>query len=127
RRLSNKILKDIDAISRFETAFLDDADVVVVSYGTPARSAKSAVKAARGEGIKAGYIRLITVWPFHHERLRALCGGAKEVITVEMNLGQIVGEVKRSVACNARTSLISSPGVEPPTPWEILSRIREVA
>ncbi|MEM3439367.1 MAG: 2-oxoacid:acceptor oxidoreductase subunit alpha [Candidatus Bathyarchaeia archaeon] len=126
RRLSNKILKNIDAIARFETAFLDDADVIVVSYGTPARSAKSAVKAAREEGIKAGYVRLITVWPFHHERLRALCGRAKEVITVEMNLGQIVGEVKKAVACNARTSLVSSPGVEPPTPWEILSRIREV-
>jgi len=127
RRLSNKILKNIDAISKFETALLDDADVVVVSYGTPARSAKSAVKAAREEGIKAGYVRLITVWPFHYERLRALCGKAKEVITVEMNLGQIVGEVKKAVACNARVSLVSSPGVEPPTPWEILSKIREVA
>ena len=73
----------------FATAFSISA--MVISYGAPSRSAITAVKKARNEGIKAGYIKIDTVWPFPEEKILEASKNAQKVIVVELNLGKIGG------------------------------------
>ncbi len=94
-RLGEKIRRNADEIIRTEELFLDDAEIVVISYGCTARSARRAVAEARQQGIKVGLLRLISVWPFPENLIRDLAGQAKTFIVAEMNLGQIRREVER--------------------------------
>jgi len=85
-------------LARFEEISMEDAEVVVVAYGGTARSAKKAVRDARAEGIKAGLLRVITLWPFPETRVAKLREmGLKAVIVPEMNMGQYVLPVKRVI------------------------------
>jgi 2-oxoglutarate ferredoxin oxidoreductase subunit alpha len=96
RRIADKIRNRREQLSKFEEVYMDDAEVVVMAYGGAARSAKKAVKDARAEGIKAGLLRFITLWPFPEERVSKLRDmGLKAVIVPEMNLGQYVLPIKR--------------------------------
>ncbi len=92
-RMAQKIRSRRDQLSMFEEIQMDDAEVVVVSYGGTARSAKKAVKDARAEGVKAGLLRVITLWPFPERRVSRLRDmGLKAVIIpalAEMNLGAV--------------------------------------
>jgi 2-oxoglutarate ferredoxin oxidoreductase subunit alpha len=125
KRLCGKILlniKDIVEVMEYET---EDAEVIVLAYGSPARSAMSAVKMARKEKIKAGLFRLITVWPFCEERVFSLSKKASVIIVPEINNGQIVREVERAVKGKAKViSLTRQARIH--TPQEILNIIREV-
>jgi 2-oxoglutarate ferredoxin oxidoreductase subunit alpha len=126
RRLCEKIIKNKHDIIEYEERFLEDADIVVVAYGIPARSALRAVKDAREAGIKAGMLRLITVWPFCEEKIAELAGKTRALIVPEINMGQIVREVERS--SKGKTRVISMPKLaEMHTPQEILSKIKEVS
>lgn len=122
-RLCEKIRKNADKIIRVEEVTLDDADVVVVAYGIVARSALSAVRKARAEGIKAGLLRPITLWPFPETHVQGIAKQAKTIIVPEMNCGQVVREVER---CAKTTPVVfmSKFGEEPHTPLEILEEIR---
>jgi 2-oxoglutarate ferredoxin oxidoreductase subunit alpha len=80
-----------------EVAFCDDADVVVVAFGTPARYIRSAVKALREDGVRAGYVRPITLLPFPSEAVAAAAEGAKVVAVYENNQGQMVDDVRLAV------------------------------
>jgi 2-oxoglutarate ferredoxin oxidoreductase subunit alpha len=122
RRLCEKINRNADKIMRVEEVMLDDADVVVVAYGIVARSALSAVRKAREAGIKAGLLRLITLWPFPDEYIAKVTDHAKAIVVPEMNCGQIVREVER--AAKTSVSFLSKLGEEPHTPIEILDLIR---
>ena len=83
---------------RWEEVNTEDAEVILVAYGTPARIALSAAEQLRAQGIKAGVLRPITVWPFPHARLRELAeGGCKGFLAVEMSQGQMVDEVRMAV------------------------------
>jgi 2-oxoglutarate ferredoxin oxidoreductase subunit alpha len=123
RRLCDKIRKNADKIIRVEEVTLDGADVVVVAYGIVARSALSAVRKARAEGIKAGLLRPITLWPFPETYVERIAKQAKTIIVPEMNCGQVVREVER---CARTTPVVfmSKFGEEPHTPLEILEEIR---
>ena len=124
-RLNNKILRDKGKLTKIETRQLDDAEVAVISYGTPARCVLSAVKTAREEGIKAGYVRLITIWPFNNEMIGKMLEHVNKIIVVELNFGQIVREVQRSV--EAKSEVYFVPEIAKlPTPQKILNKIREV-
>ena len=79
---------------RAETFLTEDADVVVVAFGASARVARSAVVSAREAGIRAGLVRPITLWPFPARAIEATVGTAKAYLTVEMNMGQMVDDVR---------------------------------
>jgi 2-oxoglutarate ferredoxin oxidoreductase subunit alpha len=122
-RLCNKIRKNEDKIIRVEETMLGDADVAVVAYGIVARSALSAIRKAREKGIKAGLLRLITLWPFPEKRVAQLAEQTKAIVVPEMNCGQMVLEVERK-AKETPVAFLSKLGEEPHTPLEILEEIR---
>jgi 2-oxoglutarate ferredoxin oxidoreductase subunit alpha len=95
RRLNRKIQVHAAEISLTDEVLTDDAELIVVSYGCTARSARRAVLAARERGIKAGMLRLITVWPFPQGKVRELANRARRFVVAEMNLGQMAREVER--------------------------------
>jgi 2-oxoglutarate ferredoxin oxidoreductase subunit alpha len=94
-RLMGKIRNNLEEIVMTEDYRLDDAEVAIVSYGVSARTSYTAVDQARAMGIKAGLLRLVTVWPFAEARIRELAQRMKGFITVEINMGQIGREVQR--------------------------------
>ncbi len=124
RYLTDKIEKHIDEITMTRSYEMEDADVVFISYGCSARSARGAVEKLRESGVKAGLLQLQTVWPFPKKEVTAALGQAKVVAVPELNLGQIFQEV---AACNKGTKLISIPKVkgELLTPQEIIDAIKE--
>lgn len=109
-RLVDKIRKNRDKIIRTQGLYLDDAEVVVVSYGISARCAMQAVRDARSEGIKAGMIKLDTVWPFPEELIRSVATRSKAMIMAEINGGQMVLELERSAGGACPVSLVSNYG-----------------
>jgi 2-oxoglutarate ferredoxin oxidoreductase subunit alpha len=126
-RLWNKVEKKAEQLSKIESAYLEDAQVVVLSYGSVARSVKSAVLEARGRGLKVGYLRLITIWPFQDKVIKDIAKKKpKAIIFPEMNMGKMVREAERAVG--GRTDVISlpKPGVELHKPREIYDLIRRV-
>jgi 2-oxoglutarate ferredoxin oxidoreductase subunit alpha len=125
RRLVDKVRKHTDDIVRFEEHGVADAKVVLVAYGITSRVAMRAVQLAREEGIRAGLLRPIVVWPFPEKRIGELAGKSKGFVVVEMNYGQIVYEVERCAAGRARTLLVEHGGGTVHDPEEILEAIRE--
>ncbi len=125
-RLFDKINKNLDDIIDYEEFMLDDAEYVVLSYGSTARSAKSAVKKLRAEGIKVGMFRPITIWPFPEERVLELSKQVKSIVVAEMNLGQLVLEVERVVKSNADVFHVGKANGEVVTPNEIVDKVKEV-
>lgn len=123
RRLCEKIGKNADKIIKVEEVMLDDVDVVVVAYGIVARAALSAVRKAREKGIKAGLLRLITLWPFPEKQVAKVAQEAERIVVPEMNCGQLVREVERA-AKETPVSFLGKLGEEPHTPLEILESIR---
>jgi 2-oxoglutarate ferredoxin oxidoreductase subunit alpha len=123
-RLCNKILYKTNEIAALKTMFTEDADVIIISYGAPSRSVVTAVKKARKNGLKAGFIKLDTVWPFPEDILRDISKNAQRVIVVEMNLGQIFHEVQR-VLKSHKVELLPKIGGEMHKPDEILERIEK--
>jgi 2-oxoglutarate ferredoxin oxidoreductase subunit alpha len=122
-RLCDKIRKNADKIIRVDGVMLDDAEVVVVAYGIVARAGLSAVKKAREEGIKAGLLRPITLWPFPEKNVAEAAKKAEKIVVAEMNYGQLVREVERS-AKETPVTFLSKLGEDPHTPMEILGAIR---
>jgi 2-oxoglutarate ferredoxin oxidoreductase subunit alpha len=107
RRLFDKISVAEDEIVQWDEEGVEDADVIVVSYGITARVARMAVQMARDEGIKAGSLRLIVVWPFAEKRIRELARTAKAFVVPEINRGQMVLEVER--CARGQADVISVP------------------
>jgi 2-oxoglutarate ferredoxin oxidoreductase subunit alpha len=105
RRLVEKITRARDEICEFEADGVEDADVVVVSYGITSRVARRAVQMARAKGLKVGTFRLVTIWPFPENQIRQLAGMARALVVPELNLGQISLEVER---CAAGRTLVGS-------------------
>ena len=109
---------------RWEEYKLDDADVVITAFGTIGRISKSVVEKAREEGIKVGLFRPITLWPFPYERLEEIVKGKRLVLDVEMNMGQMLEDVKLAVKDNARVAFYKRMGGMVPTPEEILNALK---
>jgi 2-oxoglutarate ferredoxin oxidoreductase subunit alpha len=125
QRLADKIVKYKDEIVEFEEYLLDDADVVVLAYGISSRPAKRAVRLARDRGIRAGMLRLRTLWPFADKRVRELAPTVKGYVVPEINMGQVALEVERVVAGTCKVRHIGCSG-RIHQPEEILVAIEEV-
>jgi 2-oxoglutarate ferredoxin oxidoreductase subunit alpha len=125
-RLRNKITHNIDKIVDVEETEMDDAEVVIVTYGISARSSLGALRQARDKGLKVGMLRLRTVWPFPEEVLRERVDRVAGFVVPELNLGQIVLEVERAVCGRATVRHVPHAGGAIHDPETILSAIEEV-
>jgi len=112
---------------RFKEYFIEDAEIVVIGFGTAGRIALSAVRAARAQGIKVGLFRPVTVSPYPYARVAELGSRAKTLLVVEMNSGQMLEDVR--LAVNGRTPIefYGRLGGVVPFPDEILSEIQRLA
>jgi len=127
QRLIDKIRVNKHDIIQREEDGLEDAEVVICSYGISARTAMWPMELARKEGIKVGLLRLITVWPFPEERVRELARKVKAFVVPELNLGQITLEVERCAAGQAEVILVPHPGGDVHEPGRVLEAIRKTA
>ena len=127
RRLLDKLKPLENGRGLCETEGLEDAEVVVVSYGITSRVAQHALLAARKGGVRAAKFRLITAWPFPTERIRNLAAKVKAFVVPELNLGQMVYEVERAAAGRARVIPVSHAGGGVHKPEAILEAIMEAA
>jgi 2-oxoglutarate ferredoxin oxidoreductase subunit alpha len=105
---------------------VNNADIVVVAYGVAARIVRSAVSRARQEGIKVGWIRPVTLWPFPTEQISKAANEFRILLTVEMSLGQMVEDVKLAVAGKAPVLFYGRPGGGVPTVEQVLEKIRQM-
>ena len=127
RRLSDKILKNVEKISDVRLEDCDDADIIVVSYGITSRVASAAVEMARERGIKVGCARLVVCWPFPDHIIRALSQKAQAIVVVELNLGQMVREVQRVASSDAGVYFVDHAGGSVHEPERILDTIIQAA
>ncbi|MHC4737627.1 MAG: 3-methyl-2-oxobutanoate dehydrogenase subunit VorB [Planctomycetota bacterium] len=105
---------------------VEDADVVVVAYGVAARIVVSAVERVREEGIKVGWIRPITLWPFPSEQINRVADELRIFLTVEMSCGQMVEDVKMAVAGKAPVVFYGRAGGAVPSVEEVVNQIRQL-
>jgi 2-oxoglutarate ferredoxin oxidoreductase subunit alpha len=105
---------------------VDDAEIVVVAYGIAARIVRGAVNKARQEGIKVGWIRPITLWPFPTEQIRRAADNFKIFLTVELSCGQMVEDVKLAVAGKVPVLFYGRPGGGVPTVEQVLEKIKQL-
>ncbi|MBQ9065797.1 MAG: 3-methyl-2-oxobutanoate dehydrogenase subunit VorB [Blautia sp.] len=110
-----------------EEYMLEDAEIVVAAFGIAARVAKNAVNAARAEGIKAGLIRPITLWPFPEKTFKKALGTAKQFISVELSMGQMIEDVRLATGCAVPVTLCKRAGGMIPSPEQVYNSIREAA
>ena len=126
-RLFRKISQRFPEIQMGEVDQVEGADVTVIAYGCVARSAKRAVREAGERGIKAGFVKLTTIWPFMRSLVEPVLKSSKTVLVPEMNMGQISREVKRINQGYTRVLTLNKVDGTIITPEEILTRMTEVA
>lgn len=120
-----KIYQNLDDIIKYKEYFLDDAEVLIFSFGISARSALAAVKTARAQGIKAGLFQALTIWPFPRAALQERFKKIKKVLTVEMNMGQMKYEVERIAPRDVEKQTLLRANGFPFTPDEVLDAVKE--
>ncbi|MCG3215987.1 MAG: 2-oxoacid:acceptor oxidoreductase subunit alpha [Candidatus Heimdallarchaeota archaeon] len=123
KRINDKIRLNKNKIIKLEEYMLEDAEIALISFGSTARATKGAVSRAREKGIKAGLLRLITIWPFPDERIETLADQVKVIMVPEINYGQITREVDRAVHGKTEVKGIFKLGGALHTPEEILNEI----
>jgi 2-oxoglutarate ferredoxin oxidoreductase subunit alpha len=94
----DKVENRADSMASYREYFTEDADVLLISYGSSARSAQHLVEIRRERGAKLGLLELQSLWPFPRETVREKCEGRSHVLVVEMNMGQICQEVRKAVS-----------------------------
>ena len=104
---------------RYETFMVDDAEMIVVAYGTSARIAKGAIKRLRQENLKVGLIRPITVWPFPTKIIQETAKRVKDFFVFEMSTGQLIEDVKLALEGKGHIHFYGRPGGVIPTPLEL--------
>ncbi|HZJ75371.1 MAG TPA: 3-methyl-2-oxobutanoate dehydrogenase subunit VorB [Clostridia bacterium] len=109
-----------------EEYMMDDAEIALVAYGITSRVSKNAVDQARLEGIKAGLIRPITIWPFPKQNLLKAADKVKAFITVELSMGQLITDVELAIRCKKPVYLCNRTGGMIVTTEQILEKIREI-
>jgi len=111
---------------RFEESGTSGADIILTAYGTSARVCQGAKKLAEKEGIKVGFFRPITLWPFPFEALGKIAASGKPILTVEMSLGQLVEDVRLAVLGKAPVHLLGHSGGVIPTEEEVFEKIKRI-
>jgi 2-oxoglutarate ferredoxin oxidoreductase subunit alpha len=109
-----------------ETYLVDDAELVIVAYGTAARIAKGAIKRVREDGLKIGLFRPISLWPFPEKHLRGLSRTVQEFLVFEMSLGQMIEDVRLSLNGKGNVRFYGRPGGIIPTPDELAKVINGI-
>lgn len=124
-RIKNKIRHNLDDIITTEEYRMEDADIVLVSYGISVRTALAAVDRAREMGYRAGLLQLVSVWPFPEALIRETATRVRGFITVEINLGQVHYEVERCAGGQAKALLVGSAGGKIIHPDKVLECIQK--
>jgi len=128
KRLREKYLRMEKELPRWQTDHADDADIILVAYGTSARIARDAVRHARQEGIRAGLVRPITLWPFPAEPLLEAAKRGTRFLVVEMSWGQMIEDVKLALyGTAAPVDLCWRSGGGVPTVTEVTEHVRTLA
>jgi 2-oxoglutarate ferredoxin oxidoreductase subunit alpha len=109
---------------RYETANTEDADYLIVAFGSAARISEKAMELARGEGMKVGLLRPITLWPFPEKAIAEAAKGKKGVLTVEINAGQMVEDVRLAVNGAVSVAHFGRLGGIVPEPEEIVNALK---
>ena len=126
-RLMNKIYNNLDDIVEYETIYTEDADTIIVTFGSTARSVLRAVRLLREEGRKVGMLRLKTIWPFAHKAIKELTQTTvKNLIVAEMNYGQLQETVKATADGVFKVYGLNKYNGELITPQEVMDKVREV-
>ena len=125
-KLQVKYEEIVEKEVRFEDTSVDDADIVMIAYGTSARVAKSAMEMARAEGIKVGLHRPITLWPFPEKRLREIAGSVDNMLAVEMSLGQMWEDVRLATCGKCRVHLHGRTAGGIPEETAIVDQIKKI-
>ena len=126
RHLADKINNNVHEMARYKEFYLEDADLVLVSYGSSARSALHLVENRRRRGERYGLLELQTLWPFPHAVVREKCARARYIAVVEMNLGQIIKEVREAVDRPERVYLVNRVDGVFITPTDIRNMLRVI-
>ena len=111
---------------RAMTTACDDADLVLVAYGTCARVCEAASRMAHAKGLRVGLLRPITLWPFPNKILSDMSKKIKDFLVVEMNMGQMIDDVKLATECRSKIHFHGRPGGGVPTPPEIFEKIQKI-
>lgn len=125
-KLYNKYRQIEENETEWEEIGTEDADVVLISFGSTSRNVKTAAKLCRQKGLKVGILRPITLFPFPNKRLQELSKTVKKFITVEVNMGQMVNDVRLAVNGAVPVELIHKPVGAPPEPEEIVAQIERL-
>ena len=115
------LIKENEQMS--ESYRMEDAEICVVAFGIAARVSQNAIDTARGMGIKAGMIRPITLWPFPEQALKAAAEQCRAFLSVELNMGQMIEDVRLATECRKPVSLCCRTGGMIPTPDEVVAAI----
>ena len=118
-----KIIRENEV--RYETKFMDDADYMIVAFGSAARIAEKAIEMARKEGIKVGLLRPITLWPFPSKEIEAAAKNVKGILVAEINAGQMVDDVKLAVSGSVPVVHYGRLGGIVPEPEEMVNVLKE--
>ncbi len=111
--------------TRYDTHLLDDAEYMIVSFGSAARIAEKAIEMAREEGMKVGLFRPITLWPFPEKELAAMAEGKKGILVVEINAGQMIEDVRLTINGGKRVEHFGRLGGVVPEPVEIINALKK--
>lgn len=122
-RLFRKVENYTDEIELNEEYMLDDAEIMIIAYGSMALSVKEAVNRLRADGIKVGMFRPITLWPSPAKRIKELCDKIQKVLVTELNLGQYLEEIERVSGRRDFTTLFKANG-RPIAPIEIVEKVK---
>ena len=107
----------------YEEYMMDDAEICIAAFGIAARVAKNAINEARKQGIKAGLIRPITLWPFPNKPFKKAADKVKEIISVELSMGQMIEDIKLASECKVPVTLCNRVGGMIPSPEQVLEAI----
>ena len=111
----------------YETEQVEDADIIMVAYGTTARIVRSAIKNARKDGIKVGLFRPITLWPFPYDELNKTAQNAKSVVVAEMSCGQMIEDVELALKGSKPVCFVGETGGVIPTSKQIYDEIVKIS
>ncbi len=125
QRLEDKVELHKDEIESYEEFMMDDAEVMIVAYGSVSLAAKEAIRHLRADGIKAGLFRPITIWPSPAEKIKEYTDKIEKVLVVELNIGQFHSEVQRAAARLDIDGLFKVNG-RPLSPHEIVTKVKEL-
>ena len=126
RRLHEKISRASDEIIEVKEYFMDDAEFAVVAFGGTARTAYESVRIAREKGLKVGFVRLVTIFPFADKIINELAKKVKGIVMAELNYGQLVGEVQRAANGQCPVKLCAKYDMTIFEPEEILQSIEDL-